>query len=132
MTDTLTTSYTIDPLPPRNHRALRADPGRGGKLAAGHHVERALRDTDFIATHLKARAPGGDPREVLYEDPELGLCVCGHGYDGPAHGKPHDHGESWAIYGQAEQTTEMTDWRIVETGEGKKTTRGEPVGPYPQ
>jgi hypothetical protein len=67
---------------------------------------------------------------VLYEDPELGFCICGHVYDGPAHGKPHDHGESWAIYGQAEQTTEMTDWTIVAPGDGDKPTLVEPVRTY--
>ena len=130
MTDTLTTSYTLDQLAADIRGALQADPGRGGKLAVGRHVERALRDADFIATHLKARAPGGDPRQVLYEDPELGFCICGHVYDGPAHGKPHDHGESWAIYGQAEQTTDMTDWKIVEAGDGRKPSLVEPVRTY--
>ena len=30
-----------------------------------------------------------------------------------AEGFPHDHGPSWAIYGQAIGETEMTDWKIV-------------------
>ncbi len=130
MTDTLTTSYTLKQLAADIRAALKADPGRGGKLAVGRHVERALKDRDFIATHLKTRAPGADPREVLYQDPELGFCICGHVYDGPAHGKPHDHGDSWAIYGQAEQTTEMTEWKIVEPGTGGKPTLVEPVRTY--
>ena len=28
-------------------------------------------------------------------------------------GFPHDHGSSWAVYGQAEGETEMTDWDII-------------------
>src|SRR5262249_28812995 len=63
-------------------------------------------------------------------DPELGFCICGHVYDGPAHGKPHDHGESWAIYGQASETTEMTDWTIVEKGDGARPNLVEPVRTY--
>jgi hypothetical protein len=55
---------------------------------------------------------------VLYEDPELGFCICGHVYEGAAAGAPHDHGSSWAIYGLAVGDTEMTDWRIVKRGEG--------------
>ena len=34
----------------------------------------------------------------------------------PAHGEPHDHGSSWAIYGLAEGDTEMTDWKVVRKG----------------
>jgi hypothetical protein len=130
MSDTMTMSYTLDQLAADIRAALKADSGRTGKLAVGRHVERALKDPGFIATHLKTRAKGADPREVLYEDPELGFCICGHVYDGPAHGKPHDHGESWAIYGQADEVTEMTDWKIVEKAEGGKPNLVEPVRTY--
>ena len=130
MSDTMTMSYTLDQLAADIRAALKADPGRTGKLAVGRHVERALKDPAFVAAHLKARAKGADPREVLYEDPELGFCICGHVYDGPARGSPHDHGQSWAIYGQATGVTEMTDWRIVEKGAGDKPTLVEPVKTY--
>jgi hypothetical protein len=130
MTDTMTMSYTLDQFAADIRAALKADPGRNGKLAVGRHVERALKDKDFVASNLKPRAKGGDAREVLFEDPELGFCICGHVYDGPAHGKPHDHGESWAIYGQASETTEMTDWKIVEPAAGDKPNLVEPVRTY--
>ena len=93
-------------------------------------VSKALLDKAFVATHLKDRAKGSHPREVLYEDPELGFCICGHVYAGPANGKPHDHGESWAIYGQATEITEMTDWRIVEPAQGDQPNLVEPVRTY--
>ena len=130
MTDTLTASYTLDQLATDIRAALKADPGRAGKLKVGQHVERALKDKQFIDSNLKPRPKGGDPREVLYEDPELGFCICGHVYDGPAHGKPHDHGESWAIYGQATGITEMTEWKIVEPGEAGKPSLVEPARTY--
>ena len=81
-------------------------------------------DPAFIAAHLKERAPGAHPREVLYEDPELGFCICGHVYNGPANGSPHDHGPSWAIYGQATGVTEMTDWKIVRKGRRRRADAG--------
>lgn len=93
-------------------------------------VARALKDEDFVAAHLKDRAAGADPREVLYEDAELGFCICGHVYAGPAHGAPHDHGPSWAVYGQAAGVTEMTDWRIVRKGDGGEPTLVEPERIY--
>jgi hypothetical protein len=50
---------------------------------------------------------------VLYEDPELGFTVLAHGYTGAKGSKPHDHGPSWAIYGQASGETIMTAWDCV-------------------
>jgi hypothetical protein len=51
-------------------------------------------------------------------------------YENAAHGAPHDHGSSWAIYGLAVGDTEMTDWRIVKKGEGDAPTLVEPVKAY--
>jgi hypothetical protein len=79
-------------------------------------VSRALTDRDFVARHLPDRAAGEPVREVLYEDPDLGFCICGHVNEGAAESGPHDHGSSWAIYGQAEGETVMTDWRVVTRG----------------
>ena len=59
-------------------------------------------------------------RKVLYEDPDLGFTILAHGYVGAKGSKPHDHGPSWAIYGQADGETIMTDWDCLErSGEGK-------------
>jgi hypothetical protein len=97
---------------------LGSDPGIAGKSKICQRLSQALLDEDFVAEQLPARGPGAIPREVLYEDPDLGFCICGHVYDGPAKGSPHDHGSSWAIYGQAFGSTEMTEWKIVEKGDG--------------
>jgi len=122
--------YTLQELAADIRATLEADPGRAGRLKVCEYVTRALGDPVFLTTHLKARAPKADPREVLYEDPELGFCICGHVYDAPAASSPHDHGSSWAIYGQAEGLTEMTDWKIVERGEGGKPSLVEPARTY--
>ena len=122
--------YALTQLAADIRETLKAQPGRPGKEAIGQFVSKALLDPAFVAQHLKERAPGANPREVLYEDPELGFCICGHVYDGPANGFPHDHGPSWAIYGQATGITEMTDWKIVRKGEGGKPALVEPVKTY--
>jgi hypothetical protein len=93
-------------------------------------VSIALLDDEFVARHLPDRADGAHPREVLYEDSDLGFCICGHVYEGAAESSPHDHGSSWAIYGQATGATEMTDWKIVEPGEGEKPTKVIPERSY--
>jgi predicted metal-dependent enzyme (double-stranded beta helix superfamily) len=121
-------TYTLEQLSADIRAALKADPGTAGKQAVCKLVSKVLRDQDFIAKHLNAA--DCKPRKVLYEDPELGFCICGHVYAQPAHGSPHDHGSSWAIYGVAVGDTEMTDWRIVKKGDGTNPTLVEPERTY--
>ena len=78
-----------------------------------YYVKKALMDQNFISRYLPDRKEGKPDREVLFEDQEKGFCICGHVYAKLAEGSPHDHGPSWAIYGQATGETEMTDWKIV-------------------
>lgn len=99
--------------------ALQADPGPGGREKVRKCVQRACGDAAFVAEHL---GPDNDvERKILYEDADLHFCILAHVYKGPKESKPHDHGPSWAIYGQAKGTTEMTDWRCL-----AKPANGEP------
>lgn len=123
-------TYTLEQLA----RDLQAELSRASANACAENlcslVSRALVDDDFVAAHLPDRAEGEDPRELLYEDPDLGFCICGHVYEGAAESAPHDHGSSWAIYGQAEGTTEMTDWKIVDVGAQDRPIRVTPERTY--
>jgi hypothetical protein len=119
-------SYTIQALAADIHRELSREQSAAAKQAVCRHVWRALTDPEFVATHLRNKPTGSDPREILYEDPQLGFCICGHVYPNEAIGSPHDHGSSWAIYGQATGVTEM----IVEKGEAGKPSLVEPVKTY--
>ena len=48
------------------------------------------------------------------------FCILAHVYTGKRESNPHDHGPSWAIYGQARGETVMSDWAVLErTSEGK-------------
>jgi hypothetical protein len=123
-------AYTLPQLAADIRAALKSDAGPAGKERVCGYVWRALADAAFVATHLKDRPTGATPREVLYEDPEIGFCICGHVYDGPAHGAPHDHGSSWAVYGQAVGATEMTDWKILKQGKAGEPTLVKPVKTY--
>ncbi|MFT5448765.1 MAG: hypothetical protein ACI9DC_003950 [Gammaproteobacteria bacterium] len=105
-------SYTLEEFSKDCHEALIADPGPAGREVIRQCVSRACKDTDFVSTHL-----GPDnttERQVLYEDPDLGFCILAHVHLGAKASKPHDHASTWAIYGQAEGTTVMTDWEAVE------------------
>jgi hypothetical protein len=121
-------AYTLEQLSTDIRAALKADPGPAGKQAVCALVSKVLLDKEFVAKHLTSEQCR--PRKVLYEDPELGFCVCGHVYENAAIGAPHDHGTSWAIYGLAEGDTEMVDWNIVSPGSGDKPTLVEPGRRY--
>lgn len=113
-------AYTLDQFAADCRNALESDTGPGGREAVRDCLRRALTDKDFLATHLGPDATR--EREILYEDPELEFCICAHVYEGPKQGSPHDHGPTWAIYGQAAGETDMTDWRIV-----APATEGQPA-----
>ncbi|PPQ28578.1 cupin domain-containing protein [Rhodopila globiformis] len=90
--------------------ALTQAPGTPGREKVRELVARALADADFVATYIP---PGTPERHLLYEDPELGFAILAHGYVGAKGSAPHDHGPSWAIYGQAAGETIMTDWECL-------------------
>ena len=93
-------------------------------------VSKALMDQNFVAENLPDRKDGEIPRQILYEDKDTGFCVCGHVHDTEAIGAPHDHGSSWAIYGQASGETEMTDWEITENKSSDDVTYVKPKQTY--
>jgi hypothetical protein len=92
------------------HAALATSPGTAGREQVRQLVEQVLADPKFVADYIPE---GTAERHVLYEDPELGFAILAHGYVGAKGSKPHDHGPSWAIYGQAAGETIMTDWECL-------------------
>ena len=104
-------THTLDEFATACRRILAADAGPDGRQQVCALVRDVLKDEAFVATHLPDGAP---ERKILYEDPELGFCILAHVYDGARESAPHDHGPSWAIYGQARGETIMSDWAIVE------------------
>ncbi len=111
---------TIEQFAAACRKALEADPGPAGREKVCGLVRDVLRDRTFIEAHIPADGP---ERRVLYEDPELGFTILAHAYQGVKNSSPHDHGPTWAIYGQASGETIMTDWeclaRPTETAPGK-------------
>ena len=71
----------------------------------------ALQDRPFVDSLFDEGAP---ERKLLHEDPQLGFCILAHRYTDARNSPPHGHGDSWAIYGQADGETVMTDWTLVE------------------
>src|SRR5712692_4027666 len=94
-------------------RILKDTPGPDGREKVRALVEEILKDDAFLAKHVGDDVP---ERKILYEDPELGFCILAHVHHGAKESAPHDHGPTWAIYGQAEGETVMSDWQVVEPG----------------
>ena len=112
--------YTLEQFSADCHRALAADPGPGGRKKVCELVQKACTDADFVSRHLPDDGPD---RKILYEDPELGFCILGHVNNGAKQSPPHDHGPTWAIYGQAMGETVMTDWAMVSPASESQTGR---------
>ncbi len=110
-------AHTLESFSAECHRLLKAEPGPAGREKVCTLLQDVLKDEAFVATHL---TDDGPERKIIYEDPELGFCILAHVNHGAKESPPHDHGPTWAIYGQAAGVTEMTDWEMVEpAAEGK-------------
>ena len=104
---------------------LKSDPGPGGREKARKLLEKLLADKDFVA-----RECGPDARpgiRTIHRDKETGFNVLVHVYADGKKGPPHDHGRSWAIYGQAAEWTDMTVWRRKDDGAKDGFADVEPV-----
>ena len=108
---------TLEQFAAECHTILQSEPGPSGRRKICMRLEGLLRDPEFVSSNLNAQTP---ERQVLYEDPDLGFCILAHQYKGAKESPPHDHGPSWAIYGQAKGETEMTDYALVAAASADK------------
>jgi len=119
---------TIEQFGAECHAILKQDSGPAGLEKIRRGLEEILTDETILATHL---GPDADlERNILYEDPELKFCIIAHVYKGAKNSAPHDHGPTWAIYGQAAGTTEMTEYRMVQAPADGKPGKAAPVKTY--
>ncbi len=121
-------AYTLDQFVADCRTSLTRDPGPGGREEVRANLERLLQDKDFIAATCGDDQPRG--LKVLYEDPKLGFQVLAHINDKARVSPPHDHGASWAIYGQATKYTEMTEWDREDDGTDPARAKLVPVRKY--
>ena len=121
-------AMTLEQLAGECRRLLTEHPGPEGRRKVSMLVQDVLRDDAFIARHLGDDVP---ERKILYEDPELGFCILAHHYRGAKESAPHDHGPSWAIYGQARGETIMSDWTVLEPATEAKAGKVKHARSYP-
>ena len=101
-------SYDLDQFIADSRTFLKRDPGPEGREQVRQHLERLLNNPEFVRVYCADDAPRG--LKVLYEDPELGFQILAHLNDKARVSPPHDHGRSWATYGQASLYTDMTEY----------------------
>ena len=121
-------AYTLEALAADCRDALNQNSEKEGRAKVRDLISKACSDDDFVNTHLGA--DDAPERQVIYEDPDLKFCILAHVYRGAKHSNPHDHGPSWAIYGQAAGETEMTDWKVLKRPEGDNPGLVEPARTY--
>jgi len=120
-------SYDLDTFVADCRASLAEDSGPAGRDHVRQNLERLLKDEGFTARHVKGAKPG---ITVLYEDPKLKFQVLAHVNEKARVSPPHDHGASWAIYGQATKYTEMTEWEREDDGGDPKYAKLKPVAKY--
>ena len=108
---------TIEALGARLHEILKSENNASGRQKVCAALQEVLTDKQFVAKYLDDSTP---ERKVLYEDPQLGFCILAHYSRVPKESAPHDHGPSWAIYGQAMGETQMSDWELIEPASSDK------------
>ena len=107
-------TYRLDEFAADAHDILQRDPGPAGREALCAKLEKLLQDDDFIAAYC---GPGADAgAHLIHHDPQTDINVLAHIMEKDHTGWPHDHGTSWAIYGQAVEHTDMTAWKRLDDG----------------
>jgi len=107
-------AYDLDQFIADCRSNLKRDPGPAGREKVRRDLERLLKEPSFIARHCSDDTPSG--LHVLYDDPELGFQILAHINAKGRTSPPHDHGASWAIYGQAASYTDMTEYDRIDGG----------------
>lgn len=121
---------TIEQFGSECHDFLKADPGPGGIEKVRSRLEEVLLDQDFVETHLGDHEDSA--RKVIYEDPELKFCILAHVQKGEAAAPPHDHGDSWAIYGVAKGGITMHIWDKTAQPDGDSPGKAKEIRSFDQ
>jgi predicted metal-dependent enzyme (double-stranded beta helix superfamily) len=121
-------AYTLEQFIADCRTSLKRDPGPGGREQVRANLERLLQNKDFVEEHCGEHVQRG--LKVLYEDPDLKFQVLAHINDKARVSPPHDHGASWAIYGQAALWTDMIEWKREDDGTDPKLAKLTPEKKY--
>ena len=109
-------AYGLDEFVRDIKTTLKADATPAGRKVIKTRMEELLQNKEFLAKALPPDA--NDGHRKLYEDKDQGFVVLAHWHTKHRYSPPHDHGPSWAIYGQAVGWSEMGIWQRTDGGSG--------------
>ncbi|CAN5759016.1 hypothetical protein BH11PSE3_BH11PSE3_01730 [soil metagenome] len=121
-------TYTLDAFIIEAQAALKTDTGPGGRETVRMLLEKLLANQAFVEEAVGPATPPGTRK--LYEDKDLGFVVLAHCNAKQHKSPPHDHGASWAVYGQAVKHTDMNEYKRLDGGEGAGAAKLEQVKSY--
>ena len=107
-------AYTLEGFYGDARDALKQNSGPAGREAVCAKLVQLLKEEAFIAEYCGPNAKPGI--QMIYRCAETGSNLLVHIYEKGKTGPPHDHGKSWAIYGQAVGKTIMTTWKRLDDG----------------
>lgn len=107
-------AYTLEAFCSDTRTILKADSSPSGVEAIRQKMETLVRDAGFVGQHFHDGMQYGAHR--LFVDPELGFEVLGYRAEKARTSPAHDHGDSWALYAQVRNYTEMTEYKRVDDG----------------
>ncbi|MEK9644781.1 MAG: hypothetical protein VW547_04480 [Alphaproteobacteria bacterium] len=125
---TVTAKYELEEFCKDCREAIRNDPGDGGRETIRDRMAELIRNETFVAEHFGPEKPFGTT--TLYHDPETDFHVLAHCFTNGSKSPPHDHGESWAIYGQTAGHTNMVVWDRLDDGSDNANVKLEPREEY--
>lgn len=107
-------TYTFEDFITDCRAALLENSGSRGREIIRASLCKLLIEDAFVNDNCGPKLEAGT--SLLYEDKDLGFQIVAHIMGGAYDGGPHDHGASWAIYGQAVGYTDMIEWTRMDDG----------------
>lgn len=121
-------NYSLDNFCDDTRAILLAGDNHDGREKVRQKLELLLGDAAFCAAYIGPDSDAGMTQ--IFADPDLHFCVLTYNMEEPRTSPPHDHGSSWAVYGQTAGYTDMTIWSAPVDGESNieavRTFRLEP------
>ncbi|MGH8735818.1 MAG: hypothetical protein ACREVC_00460 [Burkholderiales bacterium] len=121
-------SYEFDQFITEVRQTLRRGSGPAELDEVHRRLALLLANSAFVERNCGRDATGGLHR--LHIDDELGFEVLAHVNEKSRKSPPHDHGASWAIYGQAIGYTDMTEYRRADDGSNREQAKLEQTRSY--
>ena len=114
-------AYSLDNFCEDTRLILSEGDDSDGRAKIKQKLEQLLTDQAFCEEYAGAENKTGMIQ--IFEDPKLHFCVLAYNMEKPRTSPPHDHGKSWAIYGQVAGYTDMTIWESEYGADNLSQTR---------